>query len=132
MQQHQDNSFQQSIDNLVNSFKANVQHLASEYAVHILRDSFGVGSNGAGNTSVARGGSSTLKKGEKRDPKRIETLKKSFVAFVEKHPGLRIEEINKQMSTTTRELALPIKKASDEGLVKTKGQKRATTYPAKA
>ena len=126
MQQHQDNSFQQSIDNLVNSFKSNVQHLASEYAVHILRQSFG----GNGTTLSTKGSfsSDALKKGEKRDPKRIETLKKSFTSFVEKNPGMRIEEINKQLKTTTRELALPIKKACAEGLVKTKGAKRATTY----
>ena len=126
----QDKSFQQAIDNLVHGFKANIQSLASEYAVHVLRDAFGTDAaphkkNGSSNGA--------LTKGEKRDPKRIEGLKKSFVAFVEKHPGLRIEEINKQMNTTTRELALPIKKAVDEGLVKTKGEKRATTYlPATA
>ena len=42
--------------------------------------------------------------------------------------GLRIEQINKELGTTTRDLALPIRKLIAEGHLHTKGEKRATTY----
>jgi hypothetical protein len=51
-----------------------------------------------------------------------------FHAFVAKHPGLRIEQINKQLNTTTKDLALPIRKMIAEGALKTKGAKRSTQY----
>lgn len=48
--------------------------------------------------------------------------------FVAKNPGLRIEQINKQLGTTTKELALPIRKLVASGAVKTKGKRRSTSY----
>ena len=44
------------------------------------------------------------------------------------NPGLRIEQINKQLGTTTKDLALPIRKLIAEGALKAKGEKRSTTY----
>jgi hypothetical protein len=41
---------------------------------------------------------------------------------------MRIEQINKQLGTTTKDLALPIRKLISEGAITTKGQKRSTTY----
>ena len=51
-----------------------------------------------------------------------------LLTFVSKHPGLRIEQINKQLGTTTKDLALPIRKLIADGAIKTKGEKRSTTY----
>jgi len=126
----QQQNFQQAIDNVVQTFKTNIQQLAGEYAISVVRSSLGGAlSSTKGNGNGNGNGHSN---GAKRDPAKLEDLKKSFVAFVTKNPGLRIEEINKQMKTTTRDLALPIRKAISEGAVKTKGKKRATTYlPAK-
>lgn len=67
-------------------------------------------------------------KGEKRDPKLLDEVQATFVAFVKKNPGMRIEQINKQLGTTTPDLQLPIRKAIAAGEVKTKGVKRSTTY----
>lgn len=64
----------------------------------------------------------------RRDASAIDDLASQFVAFVRKHPGLRIEQINKQLGTTTKQLGLPIRKAIADGLVKTKGKRRSTTY----
>jgi predicted transcriptional regulator len=47
---------------------------------------------------------------------------------VKNNPGLRIEQINKQLGTTTKDLALPIRKLISDGVVSAKGQKRSTTY----
>ena len=46
------------------------------------------------------------------------------------HEGLRIEQIHKELGTTTKDLALPIRKLIAEKRIKTKGQKRSTTYYA--
>jgi hypothetical protein len=64
----------------------------------------------------------------KRDPRIIAKLTDKFVGFVKQHPGLRIEQINPKLGTATKDLALPVRKAIAAGRIKTKGQKRATTY----
>ena len=85
----------------------------------------GVHGSGNGKSTVRPGG---LAKGEKRTPESLEKLAEQFVAFVGKHPGLRIEQINKQLGTTTKDLALPIRKLVADRRLKVKGQKRSTTY----
>ena len=77
---------------------------------------------------VANGHPTSRGKGAKRDPAALEALSAKFVNFVGKHPGLRIEQINKQLGTTTKDLALPIRKAIASKEVRTEGQKRSTTY----
>jgi hypothetical protein len=42
--------------------------------------------------------------------------------------GLRIEQINKQLGTTTKLLMRPMLKLLEEGTIKKTGEKRATTY----
>jgi hypothetical protein len=66
--------------------------------------------------------------GEKRSSEEMEALATKFVEFVSKNPGLRIEQINKEIGTTTKDLALPIRKLLADGAVKAKGQKRSTVY----
>jgi hypothetical protein len=66
--------------------------------------------------------------GVKRDAAALEGLSQQFVAFVTKHPGLRIEQINRELGTTTKNLALPIRKLIADGTIKARGQKRSTTY----
>jgi hypothetical protein len=66
--------------------------------------------------------------GVKRDAAALDGLSQKFVAFVTKHPGLRIEQINRQLGTTTKSLALPIRKLIADGSIKARGQKRSTTY----
>ena len=42
--------------------------------------------------------------------------------------GMRIEEINKQLGTSTRELMRPIQKLLSQGKIKKSGERRATSY----
>jgi hypothetical protein len=72
----------------------------------------------------------TRGKGSKRDPAALNALSEQFVKFVASNPDLRIEQINKELGTTTKDLALPIRKLIADGVIKTKGQKRSTTYTA--
>ena len=66
--------------------------------------------------------------GVKRTSEDIEAMAENFSTFVRENPGLRIEQINKQLGTTTKDLALPIRKLLAEGVITAKGQKRSTTY----
>jgi len=76
----------------------------------------------------APAGRSNGGRGAKRAPEDIEALAKKFATFVKANPGLRIEQINKELGTTTKDLALPIRKLIAEGVISAKGKKRSTTY----
>jgi hypothetical protein len=67
-------------------------------------------------------------KGEKRSAEEIEALETKFVEYVGKHPGLRIEQINKELGTSTKDLMLPIRKLIAARRLKTDGERRATKY----
>lgn len=125
-------NLQHSIDQAVNTFKSTLAQIYHEHILSVFGDIDGGGatnghrvSNGNGRSNKSSNG---LSKGAKRDPADIDALQVKFVAFVTKNPGLRIEQINKQLGTATKEMMLPIRKAISDGVVKVKGEKRATTY----
>lgn len=64
----------------------------------------------------------------KRDADAIEQAKARVLQFVRLQPGLRIEQINRELGTSTRELALPLRKLIAEGRLRTEGAKRSTQY----
>jgi hypothetical protein len=66
--------------------------------------------------------------GEKRPAAELAKLTDKLAAYIKAHPGQRIEQINKAMGVETKELALPVKKLLAAKTIKSKGQKRATTY----
>jgi hypothetical protein len=111
------NSFQQQFDQVINSFVAQVSDLARRAAIESLQVTL--------NKRVA--GSAGLTHG-KRGTSELEALGERFAKFVADNPGQRIEQINKELGTTTKDLALPIRKLIAEGRIKTKGTRRATTY----
>ena len=92
------------------------------------------GGNGGGSSSSSSSSGGSVGRprgrGAKRTAEEIEEMAERFVEFVQANPGLRIEQINKQLGTTTKDLALPIRKLISDGAVKVKGSKRATTYTA--
>ena len=84
--------------------------------------------NALGGGKGGRGARPLRAKGEKRTQDELEASADRFLEFVHKNPGLRIEQINKQLGTTTKDLALPIRKLIAEGLLKGKGEKRSRQY----
>jgi hypothetical protein len=66
--------------------------------------------------------------GAKRTPAELEALSARFASFVQANPGLRIEQINRQLGTRTKDLALPIRKLLADGVINVQGQKRSTLY----
>ena len=120
--------FQTEMNRVVAGFVAQITDLARAAARDMIDEALGrggkisIGGLGRGGSGRGRG------RGAKRTSDELDRLAEQFHAFVTKHPGLRIEQINKQLSTTTKDLALPIRKLLAEGALKTKGAKRSTTY----
>ena len=121
-------NLQADIQRLVDSFVAQITELANRAAVEGLQQALGKRPGRSGSLRLSGRG-----RGQKRTSDELEKTSDDFLAFVAKNPGLRIEQINKQLGTSTKDLALPIRKLISEGYLKAKGKKRSTTYfPGKA
>ena len=133
--------FQTEMNRTVQGFVAQITELARRAAIDTLESAFG------GRLPVAAGrapaiaiadltGASLVRgvgrprggRGAKRTSADLDALSDRFASFVKANPGLRIEQINKQLGTTTKDLALPIRKLIADGTLSAKGQKRSTTY----
>jgi hypothetical protein len=68
--------------------------------------------------------------GGKRSPEQVGAVSEKLLAFVKKNPGLRGEQISKALKTTTGAIRLPMQKLIAKKKIKTKGQRRGTTYHA--
>ena len=124
--------FQTEMNRTVQDFVAQITELARRAAITTLESAFGerAGRGGAaalldgiGQVGRPRGG-----RGAKRTAADLEALSEQVAVFIKSNPGLRIEQINKEMGTTTKDLALPIRKLIADGAISAKGQKRSTTY----
>ena len=116
--------FQSEMNRTMQSFVTQITELARRAAIDTLEGALGK-RGGGGGLALGRG---RRMKGAKRTGGELEKLADQFHVFVVKHPGLRIEQINKELGTTTKDLALPIRKLIADGELKTKGEKRSTTY----
>lgn len=113
-------NLQNEMNRMVADFVAQVTELARRAAVDTLQHALGKQHGTPSTTFRGHGG--------KRTSNELDKLSGMFQAFVTKHPGLRIEQINKELGTSTKDLALPIRKLIAEGAIKTKGEKRSTHY----
>lgn len=116
--------FQTEMNRVVQGFVAQITELARRAAIDTLESALKGGKGRTGALTLGRGRG----KGVKRTSDELEGLSDKFLQFVADHPGLRIEQINKQLGTTTKDLQLPIRKLLADGHLKAKGQKRSTTY----
>lgn len=69
--------------------------------------------------------------GGKRTAQELEVVTDRLLRYIEANPGQRMEQIAEGLSTPSKELTLPMKKLLRENHLRTKGQKRATTYRAR-
>jgi hypothetical protein len=129
--------FQNEMNRVVQGFVGQITELARRAAIDTLESAFGgravrssapAPAAAAAVASVGRVGRPRGGRGAKRSAADLEALSEQFASFVKANPGLRIEQINKQLGTTTKDLALPIRKLISEGVISAKGQKRSTTY----
>jgi hypothetical protein len=122
-------NLQADIQRLVDSFVAQITDLANRAAIEGLQRAVGGSAGKSGALRIGRGRG----RGQKRTSNELEKTQDDLLSFVTKNPGLRIEQINKQLGTSTKDLALPIRKMLAEGYLKSKGKKRSTVYfPGKA
>jgi hypothetical protein len=120
--------FQIQMNRTVASFVAQVTELARRAAIDTLEAALNGREARPRTTTASAGPGRGRGRGAKRSPDELDTLAERFRVFVKENPGLRVEQINKQLGTTTRDLALPIRKLLAEGAIHVKGQKRSTTY----
>ncbi len=113
------NDYQSEMQKLVEQFVGELSELYRRAVTDAL---------GGGNGARRGGGRSGRGKGEKRSSDELEGLADRFVEYVHKNPGLRIEQINRELGTSTKDLALPIRKLIAEGIIKGKGEKRSRQY----
>lgn len=123
--------FQTEMNRVVAGFVAQITELARRAAIDTLESALGSqrgrGGRGGGGLALGR----VRGRGAKRTSDELDKLQSQFLDFVRENPGLRIEQINKKLNTTTKDLALPIRKLIAEGQLSAKGKKRSTTYFAK-
>jgi hypothetical protein len=140
------NDFQSEMNRTVQGFVAQISELARRAALDTLESAFGGHvARGGGSASAAVAGLANgarldrvervdrargprPRPGAKRSAADLDVLSERFASFVKANPGLRIEQINKELGTVTKELALPIRKLLADGTITSKGQKRSTTY----
>ena len=138
------------INQLVNDFVNAVTAMARQAAIATLNNALG-GSNGgavvkrgpgrprknplmgsfAGGFSMpALNVSASASRGKrgKRTSVQLDKIVDSLFNFIQMNPGQRVEQINKALGTTTKDLALPIRKMLAEGTIRSEGAKRATAY----
>jgi len=123
----------QQIALLVETFVSNVSQLARKAAFETLNGALAGGATGAPARGRSRGRISSprgaaRRKGEKRPADELVQLQARVLQHVAANPGQRVEQINRELGTTTRELSLPLKKLIAEGTLRTEGEKRATAY----
>jgi hypothetical protein len=135
--------FQNEMNRTVQGFVAQITELARRAAIDTLESAFGARSGGGGGRNGGSAASAAVAlaaaglgrvgrprggRGAKRTAADLEALSQRFAAYVKSNPGLRIEQINKELGTSTKDLALPIRKLISEGQISAKGKKRSTTY----
>jgi hypothetical protein len=126
--------FQDDMNRAVQGFVARISELARQAALETLGAAFGgsaprnVRSAPVAALASTRVGRPAGGRGVKRTAEDLEALSGKVASFVKANPGLRIEQINKELGTSTKDLALPIRKLIAGRVIATKGQKRSTTY----
>jgi len=128
---------EQQLHRLMHHFVDQITQLAQRAALRTIRETMaraGTAPRRAGRslrTGVRRRPGRPFGSGaDKRTAAELDALAQRFTACVQEHPGLRVEQINHALGTSTRDLALPIRKLVASGAIRVEGRKRATTYYA--
>jgi hypothetical protein len=123
------------IDSFVTDLSEAIRAAAVDSAVQALKGSspsLGRGRGGRGG-SVRAGSSAPLGRSTgriRRSADQIESMKSEVLAYVKKNEGARAEQIRKALGLTPTQTGDTLRRLLEDKSVKSKGQKRATTYSA--
>ena len=128
----------------IDQFAANLEGLIREEAIKAVTDALGgkaPATNGLGKSHTLRGHALVAKvaamkperagaraKGEKRSQEEIGKSADRAFSFIEKNPGSSMEQISRELGSSTYEMALPMRRLLEEKRVSKKGEKRGTKY----
>jgi hypothetical protein len=115
-------SLERDIQRLIESFVDGVHSIVRESVLGSL-DLLGQ-ATAASRTPRARSTGADSGRGTPR----VSKVGERFRAFVAAHPGVRIEEINAKLGTSSSDLRYPIRKLVESGVIVKRGQARATRY----
>jgi hypothetical protein len=76
----------------------------------------------------ARAAKPVRKKGEKRSKEELLAVTQRVLEHIRANSGQGVEQIAKELGTSTKELSLPLRKLLAEKKIISKGEKRATKY----
>lgn len=118
---------QSQINQRIAAFVTDIAELARRQALATLAGALGGAPvRGRGRGTTASGAARA--KGEKRPAAEIAATVDRLGHAVASQPGLRIEELARNLACPTKILTLPMKKLLADGLVRSEGQRRATRY----
>jgi hypothetical protein len=125
---------QSQVNERVSAFVTEITELARQAAYEMLASSLDQQDGGGrGRMLLTRGGTQPRRKGAKRTSDELAGMADAFMAYINVHPGQRMEHIAKELGYDTQELTLPVRKLLSSGQIQVEGQKRATSYfPASA
>jgi hypothetical protein len=131
-----DTQIRSMIDSFVNNLTQAIRAATVESAVQALQSSGPVIRRGpgrpAGSLNVTRSAPSARMGGKRirRSADQIESMKSEVLSFVKKNEGARAEEIRKALGLSPVQTGDTLRRLMGEKAIKSKGQKRATTYSA--
>ncbi len=111
----------QRIEDLAKNFVRELQAIARDELMRVL---------GGGGEVVSRraNGASRPTKGQKRSAEALDRLQERVATAIRAQPGLRVEQLNKELAVETGVLALPIRKLLAAKVIRSSGARRATKY----
>src|SRR5882724_1525473 len=100
-------NFQTEMNRAVEGFVAQISELARRAALDTLQASFGTGGAAKARGAIAfapagaaQPGRPRSTRGAKRSAEDLDALQAQLASFVKANPGLRVEQINKELGTT--------------------------------
>src|SRR5262245_59407708 len=137
-----DHEIRSQVDAFVSQLSALVRKAALEAVANALREGQPAAARKPGRAArsapqvqeVKKGGRAARalkparKKGEKRSKEELLTVTQRVLEHIRANSGQGVEQIAKELQTSTKELSLPLRKLLAEKKIVSKGEKRATKY----